>query len=268
MFNWFRRKKQAPRASPTNPGLGPSLRVAWTNGEHSGEESVSIVESVADVLRGKGIPVQQHSTWLELDSGHHLIPQIYTFQPLEDGGFSTCTTLETVHPEQIPSGIFEYQHATGDTFAASVANGFKGWFDIDWPVLADACLAKPECCMAIEMKFPADEFGGPRERRVLLGPVAGASVDPRPPSDEEHGSFCPCCLFTRTNEVFSPLMKGSDFHAIRYFAARGVDGSESADCRVNGLDSPEAIEALREYVKQWPGEGFETRKQYVIIQSC
>jgi hypothetical protein len=269
MFSWFRRnKKQPPRPSPGNPGLGPSLQVAWTNGEQSGQEKVSIVECLAQLFADKGVDCQQHPTWLELDSGHILIPQIYTFQPLDDGGFRTCTTVEISHLEKIPPGVFEYQHATGDTFAASVMKGFEGWFDIDWPPLADVCLEKPESCTALEMTFPADESGGTRKRRVLLGPVSGAWVNPRPEGGDEHDSLCPCCLFTRTGDVFQPLLKGDGFHAIRFFAARGVEDEPSADCRVNGLDLPEAMDLLREYVKQWPGEGFETRKQYVIIQSC
>ena len=83
---------------------------------------------------------------------------------------------------------------------------------------------------------------------------------------EEH-PFCPCCLLTRSWEAFRELIEGDGFYGLRLFAMRDPEGNPRADCRVNGAEWERGKQALREYVRTWPGAGVEFRKQFVVLQS-
>ena len=72
---------------------------------------------------------------------------------------------------------------------------------------------------------------------------------------------------TNSFAAFKDLIEDDAFPGIRFFAARDADGSPLADCRVNGEDWEPGAEALRAYVKTWPGDGYEFRKQYVVLQT-
>lgn len=240
--------------------------MSWSNGERSWQETVHAVDCLAAVLQARGIGFEKYSEWLKIDSGHTVLPQIESFHLCDDGEIRTVTTIETSHPDVRSAGVFEYQHATAENLSSAIVRGFEGWLSIDWPVLQDAVRKVPENCTVIEMPFPGKDASSKHLRRVLLGPVIVCQENPSSISDVEHGSFCPCCMFTRSVEAFKPLLEGPGFHAIRFFAMREAEGSVQADSRINGLDSEEIMTRLRSYVEEWPGEGFETRKQYIIIQ--
>src|SRR5262249_4257743 len=53
-------------------------------------------------------------------------------EPLERGGIYTVTTVQMHHPTLIPDGVFEYQHAWGETVAEAMDNGFDQWFQVDF----------------------------------------------------------------------------------------------------------------------------------------
>jgi hypothetical protein len=140
--------------------------------------------------------------------------------------------------------------------------GFRGWWELDFPVLKDAVGDRPTSCTALEFELPGRTDA---KRRVLLGPPAryaagGASID-------EHHPFCPCCLFTNSLEAFRGLLESGEFCAIRLFALRDASGTVEADCRVNGEDWEPGREALIRYGQQWPPRGYEFRKQYVALDT-
>ena len=86
------------------------------------------------------------------------------------------------------------------------------------------------------------------------------------PGDGGH-EFCPCCLFTNSIAAFDDLLKDRAFHGIRLFVTRDTNGEIEADCRVDGIDRPEAVAALIKYAQTWPDRGLEYRKQYVCVQT-
>lgn len=118
-------------------------------------------------------------------------------------------------------------------------------------------------------------------RRVILGPVTHIIQNPKARAEqqlleaqrktqedhcEEH-EFCPCCLLTNSFEAFRELIEDRSVYGIRLFAMRDANGDPQADCRVNGNDWDKDTEALRKYVGTWPADGFEMRKQYVVVQT-
>lgn len=268
MLGWFR-STPAPKACPENPGNGPTLRCAFVNAEGSGEEYADVLQLLAVVMREAGHLVQVKKSWLEVDEEFIIIPQVSTFQPLWPSGFRTCSTIEVRHSDRIPEGIFEYQHSTGDGLCSSFTKGFQTWMEIDFAVLKDAVGRHAEKCLALEMTFPAKNGNPPHFRRTLLGPVSWSRAEPppEPSSPEEHSPFCSCCLFTALSQHLKEHLGSPQFYALRFFATRDQDGNALADCRINGLDWEPGKQALIDYVGRWPGQGFEFRKQYGVIQS-
>ncbi|WP_395752124.1 DUF6348 family protein [Prosthecobacter sp.] len=268
MFEWLR-STPAPIICPDNPGNGTSIQCAFSNATGTWNEEVDLLQSLADVMLAAGHSVQIKKGWLEVDDGFVILPQFYNLQPQEPSGVSTCSTIEVRHSNQIPQGVFEYQHSFGENLAASFARGFQKWLEIDFAVFQDTVLKKPENCLSLEMSFPAKDGSPPHYRRALLGPVSLTRAEPpaAPVSEDEHEAFCPCCLFMSLSEPLKPHMESSSFMAIRFFAARSADGEASADCRINGMDWEPGRQALLEYVGKWPGQGFECRKQYGVLHS-
>jgi len=113
---------------------------------------------------------------------------------------------------------------------------------------------------------PGKNSALPGKRRVVLGPISHMVSSPAKNEKEEH-PFCPCCLFTKAGDIWKEKISDSGFYGIRLFAMRLADGSAGADCRVNGEDWAVGKTALTEYVKSWPNQGVEFRKQYIIIQN-
>ena len=221
------------------------------------------------MLQERKHAVTRHETWLELpDSGFALLPLYDGFDVMQNGGLHTVTTIQIHHPTLVPGGVFEYQHSWGDTVASAMRKGFDQWYQVDFVAFLDALKRAPTACMAMEMTFPGSDGNPAYSRRAILGPVANYRANPLPPkpdgSVEEH-PFCPCCFFTNTAMAFKELVQDKGFVALRFYAARNADGTPDADCRVNGDDRPAGMDALKEYVKTWPGTGFEFRKQYVLL---
>jgi hypothetical protein len=243
--------------------------ITFEGGGSSRTETVNVVDLLEQTVRQKDRTVRRHPTWLELpDSGFVLLPQIVGAEALPRGGVHTVTTVQVHHPTLTPDGVFEYQHSWGDTVTQAMANGFDQWCQVDLVVFEDALLPRPRTCTTMEMTFPAKEGKPAYCRRAVLGPIAHFRASPPPPdaAPEQH-PFCSCCFLTNTFMAYKQLVEGTDFFALRYFAARGEDGTPQADCRVNGDDCPPGVEALRNYVKTWTGTGYEFRKQYVLLQT-
>jgi Family of unknown function (DUF6348) len=285
MFSWFRPKPEAgaPKPSKANPGIGTTARVAFANSARSWTEEIDIVEAAARVLGQQGHAVTSHKTWLQLgETGLIVQPQLVSVRPLDKGGVQTVTTVETSHPDVFSSGVFEYQHSTGDNLEQSITTGFDAWAQLDLLVLLDALRTTPESCTTFQMTFPAKDGAPVRFRRALLGPVSYCPANPPPsaaadgptacPTEGESGAgahppFCTCCLLTNSFQAFKDMIEGDGFFGMRLFAMRDAEGVSQADCRVNGEDFELGATALREYVSKWPKRGFEFRKQYVVVQS-
>ncbi|MBY0228564.1 MAG: hypothetical protein K2W96_04710, partial [Gemmataceae bacterium] len=204
--------------------------------------------------------------YVRVASNWVLLPLMVSVQGGPRGGVRTVSTVQAHHPRACPQGLFEYQHAAGDTLAQSARAGFDGWAQLDWPALRDSLLPGPGGCMLLEMQFPEKDELPARRRRAVLGPTAHYMANPTKEAEaagEEH-SFCPCCLLTKSFEAFKPFFESEAFVGLRLYAARSDEGP-LADCRANGDDYEEGMAALREYVGSWPGTGYEFRKQYVVL---
>lgn len=263
MLDWLKRGAP-PATSKANPGQHLQIHCAFTNGVKTWEEEADILRCLADVLKTGGNSCSVRKSWIEVEPGFILQPRLVSLQPLEKGGVQTLTTVEVTNAAGIPAGVFEFQHSTGDDIQASITKGFNSWMEGDLPVFVDALREQPEQCTYLQIEPAAGTGLG--KRRVVLGPVGHLVTRPAENEQEEH-PFCPCCLFTKTGEIWKEKVDGSDFYGIRLFAMRGPDGSAGADCRVNGEDWDAGKAALIEYVKSWPDRGVEFRKQYIIMQS-
>jgi hypothetical protein len=233
-----------------------------------------IVHLAALVLKQKGHAVTRHATWLEHPGSKYLFsPRLAEVHQLKAGGFRSVSTITAIHPDLAPNGIFEYQHATGDSVIDAIRQGFDDWAQLDFVVLMDTVRDKAEHCTTFEMTYPPQEGMAPLSRRALLGPVVhfvqrtpGAAAHKDEPTEEDH-PFCACCLLTNTFEAFRPFAEADGFFGIRLVAVRDETGSPQADCRVNGDDWEAGAQALRDYVNRWPQSGYELRKQYVVLQN-
>ena len=246
-----------PSICKANPGT-------WT-------DEVDLVPLAGSALTAGGHAVEQRTGWLHhAESGFAITPRIALIQPLPDGGVRTATTVQVNHPTLVPDGVFEYQHATGDTLAEAISNGFSQWAELDFVTLLDALEPVPRSCLTLQFDFPAAAGRPARRRRAVLGPVshvAASQLTEASCSEDGGHSFCPCCLLTRSFDAFRSLIDGDGFFCLRLLALRDRDGSQGADCRINGEDWEPGARALREYVRSWPPLGFELRKQLVILQT-
>jgi len=263
MFGWFK-KDTPPVTCSANPGKAVTARVAFSNSGRNWTEEVDVVSCLDDELKSAGHTCVRQKSWIELNGGFILQPRFLSLHLPERGGVQTVTTIEVSHPVGAPPGIFEFQHAAGETTRKSISQGFHDWLTLDLPVFLDAVMAKPKFCTAMEATLPADGAGSPQRRRAILGPVSHLVT--RPAAGPEKHPFCPCCLVTNTPEIMKEKLLGRGFYAIRLFATRQPDGSAAADCRVNGQDWEAGKVALIKYVDSWPHRGVEFRKQCVIIQ--
>jgi len=267
MFSWLRRSPPPPKPVAGNPGMGPVVRVGFSNAQRTWSEEDHLVRSLAGALKAAGHESREHREWIEVGDGFTLLPQIVQVEPLDSSGVKTITTIQVAHPELVPGGVFEYQHSTGDDLRQSLAKGFKNWIEVDLPVFLEARAAKPTSTMMLEFKMGEAKVELTRSRRVVLGPTHHLVQKPLATDTPDEHPFCLCCLFTNSVDAFrEPLSKG-DFYGIRLFAMRNADGTVEADCRINGADWAPGIEALAQYARTWPDRGFEYRKQYVAIRS-
>lgn len=267
MFSWFKQKQSItpPPPDPENPGRGPTIKVAFANGDRSWTEDADLLSSLAEALSAAGHPIVRRKSWIEVKRDFTIVPQVIAVHPLEDGGVRTSSTLQVAHTTLVPGGVFEYQYSTGDDIKSAFRKGFEAWVASDLPVFLDALLEKPDQCMTMQKSSgaPSSPDG---DRRVIFGPPEHVVSYSNLPGKESH-DFCPCCLFTNTHEAFKEILAGTSFHGIRLFAVRNADGSLEADCRVDGREWQAGKEALLQYAGTWPDRGFEYRKQYVGIQN-
>lgn len=247
-----------------NPGTSVRGHTAFARGDRSWEEPYDAVAALIDVLTERGVAHSREGDAVRLDaSGLLLLPRLAGgVRPTDHGTVRTTTTIEVHHPAWFATAPFEFQHAAGADSAASLRAGFKQWAEGDLVALTDATRPRPEACTFLTISDPNDPAA--RDHRVVLGPVQFAGNHRE---DDEHPAFCACCLFTNTIDTFREHLAGDDTFVLRLFVLRSDEGEVAADCRVNGLDFEEGAEALRAYGATWPGEGFELRKQLVIIQA-
>jgi hypothetical protein len=225
---------------------------------------VDVVQLAAQAMENQGHAVTRHDTWLEhQSSGLAIRPVLLESHPSKTL-VRTVSVVTTSHPRLAPDGVFEYQHAVGETLSEAICDGFDQWAQLDFVVFLDALRDRTEHCGAFDIEFPRAERPGLR-RRAVLGPVGHRVAHPERLRDDH--PFCSCCFLTNAFEAFQPLLEADGFYAIRMYGARKEDGSAQADCRVNGQDWEDGIRALRSYVDSWPQAGFEIRKQYVVLQT-
>jgi len=264
MFNWLKRETP-PRTCEANPGKHVKVTAAFTNGIKTWEEEADMLVCMSEALKVGGHSYESRKTWIELDGDFVVQPGLASFQPLEKGGVQTVTTVEVSSPAGIPAGVFEFQHSTGDTIQDSVRKGFEQWMQADLPVFMDALRDKPQHCTYLQIEPAAASSPLSGKRRVVLGPVSHLVA--RPAESKEEHPFCPCCLFTKSGDIWKEKISDSAFYGIRLFALRDADGSAGADCRVNGRGWDTGKAALTQYAQSWPDRGVEFRKQYIIIQN-
>lgn len=247
-----------------NPGGSPAGHLRFE--DEAGEtylEPFDLVDTLAAVLAEHGHRAHAYDNgWIEIgDDGLFAFPQLVDFTELDGGTIRTASTIQCNHPRLFPQGLFEYQHATGETFDDSVKRGFDQWARTDLLALLDATRAEPETCMTMRMEFAA----------ACAADGEPADACEADDDGDAHG-FCPCCLFTNSLEAFRPLLEQPGLFALRLFASRDhQDGECQADCRVNGEDWPQGLDGLRDYAASWPsapGQTIEFRKQYVIVQDA
>ena len=277
MFSWFKKKTPPlPIAQPEpdkngNPGICSSGKVTFTNDQKTWVEQFDVVELVAQAMTSLDHQIKRSDKVLEhVSTGLIIKPQLVEFQPMDDGGVRTISTVEVRLPLIECDNIFEYQHSMGASMQDSLRKGFDQWAQVDLPPLLDSVREKPSSCTMMEMKFPAENGKAARKRRAVLGPVAHLTVTSTAEAADpgaEHPPFCPCCLLTNTYEVFHAHIESNRVFAIRLFAARDENGKATADCRINGIDFEPGKTALCKYVEKWPPLGVEFRKQYVILHT-
>jgi hypothetical protein len=244
------------------------MRVAFSNANRSWEESADLTTLLAEALTSLAHKFTSRGEWLELPNGLLLVPHVVKVTPNDDGAkMQTISTVQVSHPKWIPGGVFEYQHSWGPDVRQSFLTGFTQWAQVDLPVFFHAAGSDTKACQTIRMA-PGREGDSliPANRRVILGPTSHLVNQPATEA-EEHG-FCPCCLFTNSANAFKDLIRRDEFFGVRLFAWRSADGATiEADCRVNGVDFPAAVEGLKRYASSWPMRGLEFRKQYVAMQT-
>ena len=233
---------------------------------------VYAVASAAFAAAGHGVSLRdgvlQHDT-----SDIVVALSLFDVHTTSNGAIRTSVGVELRHPRFGAEALYEYQHSHGDSAEAACRTGMEQWIRVDFAVLIDALRAEPQDSLCMRMRFAEDHVLAGKTRRVLFGPVmhygaAATTTDANAcPADGTH-DFCPCCLLTQNMDAFKNLLEDDGFHAIRLYAARDVAGQPTADCRVNGQDYDAGAQALTDYVGRWPGNGFEFRKQYVVIQTA
>ncbi len=262
LFGQLFKHTPEPVTSAINPGCAVELRLDAKTGQVG---HVHAVACLAGVLRRRGIEVKERAAWLELKRGLVLQPRIVSAQRQPAGHWLTTTTIEVTHPDLFPQGVFEYQHAAGHDVAQTFAQGFEHFAVIDLPVFVDLASDQLRECSSVSFERSDGPLGMPQPRRVLLGPVSRQITAPVA-ADEAH-PFCPCCFFTHTLETMKEKLREPDLLAVRLYAARYPDKGLVADCRVNGLDWEAGKQAMLAYAATWPDQGFETRRQHLVMHT-
>lgn len=262
MFQWLRKAKYRPTVSGKNPGLGSEVKMGFSNSEATWSEEVDLLDVLSELAETFGARFRINDKWLKLENGFWLQPQIVSVEPQEPSGVKAATTIQICHETKLPGGLFEYQHAAGDDTRSAISEGFRSWWEFDYPVFEDSIARKPNTCTHLDFK---DEKSKHRARRVVLGPPAHYAS--KKLANEEEHPFCPCCLITNCFEAFREYFQNEGNYGVRLFALRDQNGEVDADCRVNGEDWAKGKEALIAYGKTWPDRGYEFRKQFCLFDT-
>lgn len=232
-----------------------------------GAPAPGLLNDLQDVLSEHGHSAHRLGDGeLRLDSGIVLRAELVRTTELAPSRFSTLTIVHARHPEVFPEGVFEYQHAAGASARTSLHDGFAHWIRMDLVALEDALRVRPVDCPVLQVEG-TDTRGRPISREVLLGPL-GHLVG-RPEEDPSSSpSFEAEELYEASRLALSPWIHGDRFVGMRLFASRDRRGEPGSDCRVNGEDHAEGAAALDAYVRTWPGQGLEFRKQYVVVRTA
>ena len=267
LFRWI---KPTPDSAAGVPGKNPiegEITVAFSNQTRCWNENFDLRDVLMDVLTEYGQSVEKTGDRGLSAGGYHLFPALDSLIPLDDGaGCRACTIIRFSHRDLGCQECFEWQHSVGTTLQAACRIGFEKWCKSDWVALLDATRRDPDTCTCLEIRHPDRAL----VQRYVLGPVemfADPAADlelANAPGRDGHG-FCTCCLTTACMDVLQPALEGHSFSGIRYFVMRDDDGTCSADCRINGMDFDPGKAILVELAKLWPGKGFQTRKQYVVV---
>jgi uncharacterized protein DUF6348 len=267
MRSWFKKPERPPPPSPANPGLGALVNAAFATDDRCWSDRAELVSLLADVLRSRGHALKVKLDSVSLPNGVALVPQVVRAMALQTKGLQTTSTIQISHPSLVPEGLFEYQHAMGDTLDEAFRKGFNWFAEGDLPVFLDALETNRRECAFLNIILPAGVVEGERIRRVVvLGPAARYGIR-LAPEDEKH-RFCTCCLLTKNFPAFKSIIEATHPYGIRFYVMRDEFGKVIADCRVNGEDWPTGVESLVNYGRTWPGDGFEYRKQYVLIHTA
>lgn len=269
MFGFLRGKSKPaaiPAAPPIppqradNPGSGWQLVLREENAE-APDLSFDLVELLRRALEDEGFVAHRREGCLELDNGLMLQPRFLEMEGA-DGRIRSATTIQTNHPTLCAEGLFEFQHASGETPEDALLNGFRNWVQMDFATLS-AALENATACTTMRFILPDG-----RTRHIALGPFTHYMAEPPAagtPAAEEAEKFCPCCLFSSAHDALMPYVRAQGTVGLRLFACRNGD-VPNADCRANGLDAPEGAEALKRYAAEWLPKGeMEFRKQYVVV---
>jgi hypothetical protein len=264
----FGKKKRCPELCEGNSGHGIRAKVGFSGPKGTWSEDVNLITVAEAAFKRHSYRVNNENTHLyHKESGYIISPQFLEVVPLDDGTFETTTTMQVNHLSLVPQGVFEYQHACGNTMAEAIVKGIDQWVETDFVPLFEATHSKPESCTAMQMELPEKDGQPARMRRMILGPVMHFQKEPKQENCSDEHCFCPCCMLTNNYDAFTHLIQSEVFYCIRLFALRDASGAPSADCRVNGLDFQSGEDALRKYAESWPKCGYEFRKQYIVLQT-
>ena len=269
---------QQPTLIESNPGSGFELEIGFED-EKGNQlvENLDLVDLMRRLLNEYGHDVESHDSYLVHTNSSYVISPQFVDAQVSDEGVQIVSTVQVNHPLYIPEGVFEYQHDFGSSPLEAFENGFVSWIETDFATLLEVQSSEPNECQYLVFREPSADKPG---RRAVLGPLMQISdydedqieaLQQQHSADQDdedgHGdSFCPCCFLTESMEVFKPFIESDGFVGIRMFATN-ADGDVDADCRVNGNEFPEGAKALAAYAHTWTSDGFEARKQYVILHN-
>jgi hypothetical protein len=265
--------KKPPMLSQSNPGNGTHFEISYDEEGTKNFELVDLIEMMVILFKKTGEKITKHDGWIEhIASGLQILPQFVDLETYPDGSVRTQSTIQLSHPDYFPEGIFEFQHSDGSTVVHSLFFGFAQWQQQCLNTILDSLRAEPEDCHAIRTMVPVRNGLPQHARKATFGHVLQLTAEQETivvaneQADPDH-SFCDCCLFTKNLKTFAPLFESNRYYCLLLYAARYPNGDIVADCRINGEDFPEGISTLIEYAATWPGQGFESRKQYVVLNN-
>jgi hypothetical protein len=129
--------------------------------------------------------------------------------------------------------------------------------DFGLPVLMESSTGNLKTWTRCDYTLPETSGVARRKWQIFLGPMfyLAGSQGAQP--------CCSACLFTTSAPVLLSRLNERVSQAVKNVASKDPDGTTSADCRVNGENWSEAIEAISEAAKSWPDDsGLMLRRQY------